>query len=104
MDYYPGHSIGAQPIHPVTDWSKVRRIARAMRRGDNIPAVVIDGQIGNCSLVTGTHRVAAAELLGMLGTQANIQTISVDDLDNAEDIKDLLDQGDYSRINWLLDR
>lgn len=103
MDYYPGSSIGAQPIHPVTDWSKVRRIARAMRKGEVVPAIVIDGAAGNCSLVTGTHRVAAMELLQMLGVDVKIDMISVDDLDNADEIKDLIEQGDYSRINWLLD-
>lgn len=56
--YFPGKSINCEPIHEVQDWQKVRSLIRAMRRGDDIPAVIVDNGV----MLTGTHRVAALEI------------------------------------------
>lgn len=102
-DYYPTHALGCHPIHEVKDWCKVRKLVRDALRGDKINPIVIEGQKGSGSMITGTHRAAANDLLVMLGHEALINHISVDDLDNADEIRELLAQGDYDQINYLLD-
>jgi hypothetical protein len=64
-DYYPKNVI---PIHEVQDWSKVRGIVRALKRGEEIPPIVTEGD----QLLTGTHRSAANDLIDMLIQKKNL--------------------------------
>lgn len=79
--FYPQ---GYNPIHPVNDWAYVRKMIRDSRKGISIPAFVVDGE----SLVTGTHRCAANNLMTMLWERremspkpALIEAIQLEDLD-----------------------
>lgn len=101
--YYPTYYLGCNPIHEVNDWCKVRRLIRAARRGDKIPPIVIDGPRKSGSMVTGTHRAAANDIMVMLGGEALIPYVQVSDLDNADEIYALLESGDYAAINDLID-
>lgn len=78
--YYPEIGI---PIHEVRDWVKVRRLIRALREGDDVGVVYIDGEIGNCSILSGTHRLAASEIRSQLdGTEpyADLNIIDINDI------------------------
>ena len=66
-DYYPKN---VTPIHEVEDWSKVRSIVRALRKGENVPPIVTEGD----TLLTGTHRSAANDLIDMLIERKNWDT------------------------------
>ena len=101
--YFPGSSIGANPIHEVLCWTKVRSIIRAVRRGDDVPAFVIDGVEGNCNLVTGTHRCAANDLLEMLGDNRRVDFVTFDEIDASDDLLEAIENQDYSTVQWLLD-
>jgi hypothetical protein len=57
--YYPG---GGNPMHAVNDWAKMRDMIRALRRGERLPVVYMDGQVGHGVWLSGTHRVAASEI------------------------------------------
>lgn len=63
-DYYPKNVI---PINEVEDWSKVRSIVRALKRGEEIPPIVTEGD----QLLTGTHRSTANDLIDMLIEKKN---------------------------------
>ena len=101
--YFPGYSIGANPIHEVLNWCKVRSIIRAIRRGDNVPAFVVDGETGNCNLITGTHRCAANDILAMLGDRRRVDFITLGEMDVSDELADAVRNDDYSTIQWLLD-
>jgi len=101
--YFPGTSIGANPIHEVVSWSKVRSIIRAVRRGDDVPAFVIDGEDGNCNLITGTHRCAANDLLEMLGDHRRVDFVTLDEIVVSDELAEAIANSDYSTIQWLLD-
>ena len=101
--YFPGSSIGANPIHEVLSWTKVRSIIRAVRRGDDVPAFVIDGGEGNCNLVTGTHRCAANDLLKMLGDKRRVDFVTLEEIDASDELMEAIENQDYSTVQWLLD-
>ena len=101
--YFPGSSIGANPIHEVLSWSKVRSIIRAVRRGDDVPAFVIDGVDGSCNLITGTHRCAANDLLEMLGDARRVDFVTLDEIDASEELIEAIQNEDYATVQWLLD-
>lgn len=52
------------PLHSVRSWSYVRSIMRAVRRGVELPPIVVDYRIEQ--QLTGVHRQAANELLQAL--------------------------------------
>ncbi len=54
--YYPE---GITPIHEVTDWGKVRVMARAVEAGEQLPPILLLGGM----LLTGTHRWVTNTLL-----------------------------------------
>ena len=101
--FFPGSSIGANPIHEVLSWTKVRSIVRALRRGDYVPAFVIDGVEGNCNLVTGTHRCAANDLLEMLGDKRRVDFVTLDEINPSDELLDAIRNEDYSTVQWILD-
>jgi hypothetical protein len=69
-DYYPTYWSGCNPIHPVHSWALVRRLIRALRRGESIPPVLLDGW-RNGNMLTGTHRCAANDIILMLRSRSN---------------------------------
>lgn len=105
-NYYPTHYLGCHPIHAVTDWAYVRRLIRAARRGEQIPPIVIAGEIKSGEMVTGTHRAAANDIMVMLGGEALISVIGVEDLDEETQaiVRGLLESENYDDINGLLDK
>lgn len=108
--YYPTYWSGCNPIHEVRDWSKVRKLIRDARRGDVIPPIVIDGPLHSGSLITGTHRAAANDILCMMGQEPLIDYVNLDnvleslDADAREELQDAIDSSDFGRINDILDR
>jgi hypothetical protein len=103
-DYYPVLHHGCQPIHAVHDWAYVRRLIRAARRGEKIDPIVISGEVGNGQMLNGTHRSAANDLIVMLGGEALIDVISVDEMEVSDALADAIDSLDYDLIDALLDR
>lgn len=103
IKYFPGSSIGANPIHEVLSWTKVRSIIRAVRRGDDVPDFVIDGQEGNCNLITGTHRCAANDLLEMLGDNRRVGFVTIDEINPSEELLEAISNEDYATVQWILD-
>lgn len=97
--YYPK---GLNPIHPVNDWLKVRRIARAAIRGEQITPMLVDGE----NLLAGTHRAAANDLLEHMGHGRLIEAEDLEDIEN-EDLKNAilaaLEEDDYHEINSIWD-
>lgn len=88
--FYPK---GYNPIHEVNDWCYVRQIIRAARRGDSIPAFVVDSE----NLLTGTHRCAANNIMEMLYEARSmspkpslIDAVQFDDLDMDDDTRDAI--------------
>lgn len=57
--YYP-HS--AEPLHEVKNWACVRSMIRTLRNGGELPPVYIDGPVNGGAWLSGTHRVAAAQI------------------------------------------
>jgi len=43
--YYPTMTKGCNPIHPVMDWCKVRKLVRDARKGHDINPIIIEGEI-----------------------------------------------------------
>lgn len=103
-DYYPTLHLGCNPIHEVKDWLKVRNLIRAARRGDAIPPIVIDGQIGGGNMLNGTHRAAANDLMIKLGGDPLIPVVSLDEIEVSDELQDAIDNLDYERIDYLLDQ
>ena len=104
-NYYPTQD--ANPVHEVRNWAYARKIARAALRGDMIPSIVVDGPVGNCNAINGTHRLAARHILRAIGENVNlIPIISIDDLDDAkrEAVMELIDENDFLGIDEILDR
>ena len=111
--YYPTYYLGCNPIHPVISWSKVRKLIRDARRGDSIPPILIDGDFGNCNLLSGTHRAAANDIMMMLADRDGlgvpdclIDVVTVDELERAgyltDELKAAIDDGDFERIGDLM--
>ena len=92
--YYPQ---GINPMHPVMDWCKVRKLVRAVLSGAEIPEILVWGE----TLLAGTHRWAANDLLEMLGHDARIGVTDVEDLadeDFAQQLKDAVSEPNYPEI------
>ena len=91
------------PIHEVRDWCYVRKIIRAARRGEHIPGFVVYAG----SLLTGTHRCAANEIMQLLynGRRMSpepvlIEAIDLDDLDLDPRIREKIDDAlEYSHFD-----
>lgn len=100
--YYPK---SYTPLHEVKDWAKVRRIIRARKAGVAIPAILVDGIIGNGNLLTGTHRCAANEIMEMLGyddaLMVPVDLLSDLPADKQERIVALISQDDYTEIQEI---
>jgi hypothetical protein len=100
--YYPS---GPNPIHEVRDWCYVRRIARAALRGENIPPILVDGNMQNGNLLAGTHRQAANNILNKLGHGELIGWVSLDDVkDEYPDLVEAAADADYERIDDIWDK
>lgn len=101
--YYPTYHHGCNPIHPVDDWCKVRRLIRAARRGDNIPPIITN----KGHMVTGTHRSAANDIMMMLGDDGHlIPIMDMDDLPSEirDQAEELFSNDDFCGLNDLLDK
>jgi hypothetical protein len=103
--YYPTYWSGCNPIHEVKDWLYVRNIIRAARKGVKIPPVIIDGPLGGGSLLTGTHRSAANDLLMMMGHEPLIRHIELSDLTDEEQAKyyELVEDQNNDNLNDYLE-
>lgn len=102
--YYPTYHLGCNPIHEVKSWSYVRKLIRAARNGKSINPILIEGCIGNCNLLAGTHRAAANDLMLMLGGEALIDVVSLDDIEAPQELLDAVLDGDYEAIDKIWDR
>ena len=102
--YYPTYHLGCNPIHEVNNWCYVRKLIRAARKGIEITPILIDGEIGNGNLLAGTHRAAANDLMIMLGGDALIDVVRIDDITASIELKEAVDSNDYERIDELWDR
>ena len=104
--YYPTYDHGCDPIHPVMDWCKVRRLVRDARHGDAIPAIIVDGARGNGVMLTGTHRSAANDILVLLGGKALIPVVSYEDANLTLDEREICDEailcGDFETLDSFL--
>jgi hypothetical protein len=106
-DYYPTYYLGCNTIHPVMDWSYVRKFIRAAKKGDNIPPILIEGSSGNGNLLAGTHRAAANDIMAMLDFDEDIMIpiVSIDDFDKIpEELQAAIENNDYEEIDRLWDR
>jgi len=112
QNFYPSWA-GANPIHEVRDWSKVRSLIRSARRGDAIPAILIDGQEGSGNLLNGTHRAAANCVMRKLhderaawdAAEPNyIDHVFFNDDEAPADLAEAVQNGDYERIDEIMDR
>lgn len=111
-NYYPGKSIRCEAIHKVRDWSYVRKLIRAAKKGEEIPPILVWGQIGSGQLLNGTHRCAANDIMKDLGYDEclMIPVVTINDLDDLSDhpfsdeLKEAIKDSDYERIDNILDR
>lgn len=103
-NYYPTYHHGCNPIHPVKDWAYVRHLIRAARHGTVIPPILIDGQIRSGTMLNGTHRSAANDILVRLGQEPLIPVVSLDEIDVTDELAEAVEQLDYETIDLLLDR
>ncbi len=102
--YYPTYHLGCHPIHEVQNWSYVRKLIRAARAGEDINPILIDGEIGNGNLLAGTHRAAANDIMVMLGGEALIPVVSLDDIDASSELIEAVENSDFGLIDELWDR
>jgi hypothetical protein len=103
--YYPTFWSGCNPIHEVKEWSYVRKLVRAAIRGEKIPAILLDGEVNSGSLLAGTHRCAANDILKMLGKEQYLIDYVVYDAETADEcLIDAVESGDYGRIDEIWDR
>ncbi len=105
--HYPRYE-GFNPIHPVQDWAKVRKLIRDVKRGDKINPFLVEGERNNGNLLTGTHRAAANELMKKLGypEEMMIPHVAIEDLSNHKFINELLEaagESDFERLNNIWD-
>ena len=59
---------------------------------------------GNGSLLAGTHRTAANDIMVMLGGGALIPVVSLDEVEISDDLQAALDDCDYEMIDQIWDR
>lgn len=104
--YYPTLCMGCNPIHEVRDWCKVRKLVRDALNGAKIRPILIDGTLRNGSLLTGTHRAAANDILMLIGSDIRIPYILLSDLDTSDfpGLSNAVENGDYEAINDIWDR
>ena len=104
-EYYPTRTLGCNPIHEVRNWMYVRQIMRAALAGETINPILIEGPIGNGNLLAGTHRAAANDLLDMLGKDARVPVVDLNDIidDVPEELLDAIEAGDYETIDAIWD-
>lgn len=97
-NYYPKN---CNPIHEVRSWSYVRKIVRAVRHGEDIPPYLMDGE----TLLSGTHRAAANDLLEMLDDDRRVESIQLGELPESlqDKINDDVSRDDYEDIDSYLD-
>jgi hypothetical protein len=98
--YYPTYWSGCNPLHEVKDWAQVRSLVKACKNGEarNIPPIYIDGDIGSGSLLTGTHRAAANDIITMLNERgSDIELIS------HIDVNDYLSRSQIEEISEIND-
>ena len=67
-------------MHPVRDWCKVRYMIRALRRGEQLPTIYMDGPLGSGNWLSGTHRVAASEIRAKLDGLQPYQDLQLFDI------------------------
>ena len=101
--YYPGQSIGARPIHEVISHQYVRTLVREAKKGNIIPPILVDGEIGNCNLLAGTHRLAANELLQKLGQEPLIPVREISTIPEPyrSEILDAVESDSYSVVEYI---
>lgn len=105
QDYFPSLWSGCKPIHEVRDWCKVRKLIRDARKGIKIKPILIDGDIGNGNLLTGTHRSAANDIMMMLGEEDSlISFITLDDVKVTKKLKKAIEEDDFETINEMFDK
>ena len=102
--YYPTYHHGCNPIHEVKDWAYVRKLVRAARRGETINPILIEGSIGNGSLLAGTHRSAANDLMMKLGGEPLIDVVSIDDIEISDELREAIENSDFDMIDQIWDR
>lgn len=102
--YYPTYDHGCNPIHEVRNWAYVRKLVRAVRRGEIINPILISGQLRNGSMLTGTHRSAANDLLAKLGDADRIEVWSVEDMELTDEQQAAVDELDYEALDAFFDR
>ena len=94
---------GFAPIHEVKNWSKVRSIIRKAKK-EKIPLFLVSGTEDNGSLMTGTHRLMAKNIMDMLGIDSS--NIDYELLENREDkdkILEIFELEDFEGIDYYLD-
>jgi hypothetical protein len=102
--YYPTYHLGCNPIHEVRNWAYVRKLIRAARRGEEINPILIEGEIGSGSLLAGTHRAAANDLMMMLGGEPLISVVNMDEIEASEELIEAVENSDYEMIDLIWDR
>jgi hypothetical protein len=104
-NYLPTYWSGCNAFQAVEDWSKVRKLVRDAIKLCDITPILIEGEIGNGSLLTGTHRSAANDILKMLGKEDYlIPYIRLQDIEITEELQDALENNDFETIDILFDR
>jgi hypothetical protein len=95
--------------NPVEDWAKVRRIARAAERGDEVNPILYE----NDTILAGTHRASANELLDTLGRKGGrVDTVSLDDVmadpasfgltrQASRRLRSAVAEGDFDDVDWI---
>jgi hypothetical protein len=107
QDFYP---TSVNPIHPVNDWCKVRKLIRDARRGFAIPAFIVDGE----NLITGTHRCAANDIMIRLYEHRDmspkpclIDSVQFADMDLDDETREraieAMENDDYSALDGMFD-
>jgi len=103
------------PIHAVQDWCKVRRLVRAVRRGDDVAPILYEGLPNNGTLLAGTHRMMANDILEMLGDRRRIAMVELSNVlddpecydltnDDADALREAAADGEYDAIDRIWDR
>lgn len=100
--YYPTEYT---PIHEVRDWSKVRSILKSALRGDQIPAIIVDGVKGNGNCLNGTHRLAARNILSMLGKDKELIPVKfLSEIETTEEMIEAIENQDFEALQEILDK
>ncbi|TXH16361.1 MAG: hypothetical protein E6R03_05610 [Hyphomicrobiaceae bacterium] len=79
--YYP-HTYN--PIHEVKNWCTIRKMMRTLKNGGELPTVYT----ANGGLLTGTHRVSAAQILSQITGENWESYLTIEDLTHKLDSVD----------------